>query len=92
MHGSLSLSLYFFSPSLSLSPLSLSPSLSLSLSLSLSQQYSCKYDKSCKAATTSGIVRIPRGSETSLLAAVSSVGPVSVAIDASQRAFIVSSH
>ena len=37
----------------------------------------------------SGIISIPTGSEKDLLAAVATVGPVSVAVDASTNAFRV---
>ncbi len=37
----------------------------------------------------SGIVRIKSGDESSLMAAVTSVGPVAVAVDASSNAFRV---
>lgn len=51
------------------------------------QQGRCKFDKSKVKATVSGHVDIEQGSESKLQAAVASAGPVSVAIDASQRSF-----
>eukprot|EP00128_Syssomonas_multiformis_P007571 Colp12_sorted_trinity150504_noHs@22860 len=47
----------------------------------------CKFDKTKVAATVTGYVDIPEGSESGLLNAVGTVGPVSVAIDASQYSF-----
>ncbi|OQV16546.1 Cathepsin L1 [Hypsibius exemplaris] len=47
----------------------------------------CVYKKSKKAAEDTGFVDIPSGDETALVAAIASVGPISVAIDASQDSF-----
>lgn len=52
-----------------------------------SQQGTCKFVKSKVKATVSGHVDIEEGSESKLQVAVATVGPVSVAIDASQRSF-----
>ena len=53
------------------------------------QQAECSYSKNNRGARMSGIVRIRSGDESSLLSAVTSVGPVSVAVDASSNAFRV---
>ena len=50
-------------------------------------QGTCQYRQSCVKATVTGYTVIPEGSEESLKKAVASVGPVSVAIDASQQSF-----
>jgi len=47
----------------------------------------CRYNKRAIGATDSGFVDVPAGSETHLKQAVASVGPVSVAIDASHESF-----
>jgi cathepsin L len=47
----------------------------------------CVYKKSKKAAEDTGFVSIKSGDETALVAAIASVGPISVAIDASQDSF-----
>ncbi|XP_067941772.1 cathepsin L-like [Watersipora subatra] len=47
----------------------------------------CHFEQSNVGATDSGYVDIKRGSEDSLMMAVASVGPVSVAIDASHTSF-----
>ncbi|ELU11310.1 hypothetical protein CAPTEDRAFT_132308 [Capitella teleta] len=47
----------------------------------------CRYKKSDSVTTDSGFVDIPHGDETALRTAVASVGPVSVAIDASHTSF-----
>lgn len=47
----------------------------------------CKFNASNVGADDSGYVDIPRGDEAKLQAAVASVGPVSVAIDASHQSF-----
>jgi len=51
------------------------------------QDDSCRYNKRNIGATDSGFVDIPQGSEAKLKEAVASVGPVSVAIDASHESF-----
>ena len=51
------------------------------------QQSSCSYTKTGRVAQMSGSVKIT--SETELLTAVAYVGPVSVAVDASNNAFRV---
>ena len=55
----------------------------------LLQQFSCNYDKNCRGAGMTGVVQISKGSENSLLAAVATTGPVSVAVDGSSNAFRV---
>lgn len=47
----------------------------------------CTYVASKKAAEDTGFVDIPTGNETALVEAIASVGPISVAIDASQDSF-----
>lgn len=53
------------------------------------QQYSCTFSRDNAAAQMSGSVFIKQGSESDLLAAVASVGPVSVAVDGRNKAFRV---
>ncbi|KAK8719512.1 hypothetical protein OTU49_014017, partial [Cherax quadricarinatus] len=48
---------------------------------------SCRYNSNSVAATLRNYVDIPQGSESSLLSASASVGPISVAIDASNYSF-----
>ena len=55
------------------------------------QQSECSYSQNNRGARMSGIVRIKSGDESSLLSAVSSVGPVAVSVDASSNAFRVMS-
>ena len=47
----------------------------------------CRFSKKNIGATDVGFVDIPQGSEKALMKAVATVGPVSVAIDASQESF-----
>lgn len=47
----------------------------------------CRYQKRNTGATDTGFVDIPQGSEQKLMEALATVGPVSVAIDASQPTF-----
>ncbi|KAF7205368.1 procathepsin L [Nothobranchius furzeri] len=47
----------------------------------------CGYNPSCSAVNVTGYVNVPEGSEAALMDAVASVGPVSVAIDASKYSF-----
>ncbi|XP_060071114.1 procathepsin L-like [Ylistrum balloti] len=47
----------------------------------------CKYNASKVIVTCTGIIEIPFGSELDLLAAVATVGPISVSIDASHISF-----
>merc|ERR1712168_1404298 len=53
---------------------------------------SCHYDESMSAASVTGWKDIRRGSEEDLTAAVSEVGPISVAIDASHAGFQMYKH
>lgn len=48
---------------------------------------SCKYNPKNSGATDKGFVDIPSGNEKKLQAAIATVGPVSVAIDASRQSF-----
>lgn len=48
---------------------------------------SCRYNAKNSGATDKGFVDIPHGDETKLKKAIATVGPVSVAIDASQSSF-----
>ncbi|XP_059224580.1 cathepsin L [Stomoxys calcitrans] len=48
---------------------------------------SCHFDKASIGATDTGFVDIPQGNEEMLMKAVATMGPVSVAIDASQESF-----
>ena len=64
--------------------------LSCNLSLKLQQQL-CMFDETNVGAEISGMVRIKSGSEKDLLAAVATVGPISVAVDASSKSFRVKS-
>nr|AJF94913.1 cathepsin L4 [Nephilengys cruentata] len=51
------------------------------------KQGRCHYKKQNAGATDTGFVDIPSGDETKLMEAVATVGPVSVAIDASHESF-----
>lgn len=48
---------------------------------------SCHFEKSNVGATDKGFVDIPQGDEEALMKAIATVGPVSVAIDASHESF-----
>jgi len=48
---------------------------------------SCRFKKKNVGATDTGFVDVPTGNETALQEAVATVGPVSIAIDASQQSF-----
>ena len=48
---------------------------------------SCRFNKNNIGATDAGFVDIPSGDEGALKAAIATVGPVSVAIDASKLQF-----
>ncbi|NXY16979.1 CATL1 protein, partial [Atrichornis clamosus] len=48
---------------------------------------SCRYKRQDRAATCSGFGMVPQGNEMALQQAVATVGPVSVAVDASSRNF-----
>ncbi|CAG0925625.1 unnamed protein product [Notodromas monacha] len=47
----------------------------------------CRYNPKNSGATDSGFVDVPAGDEKALMKAIASVGPVSVAIDASHESF-----
>jgi len=47
----------------------------------------CRYDSNKRGAGDTGFVDIPRGDEDQLKSAVGAIGPVSIAIDASQKSF-----
>lgn len=49
----------------------------------------CHYDKTKIAATCTGFVDIPTGDEEALKEAVATIGPVSIAIDATQEKFML---
>lgn len=49
----------------------------------------CQYKAADRAATCSKYFRLPSGDEASLMDAVANVGPISVAIDASQPSFFL---
>lgn len=51
------------------------------------EERECKFKKEDVGATVTGMVNVKEGSEKDLKNAVATVGPVSVAIDASQRSF-----
>ena len=51
------------------------------------QEEKCQYKASASGATDSGFVDIPKGDESKLQEAVATVGPVSIAIDASHSSF-----
>ena len=53
------------------------------------QQSSCSYSKSYVGAQMSSFINIQAGVESNLQKAVAYVGPVSVAVDASNKAFRV---
>lgn len=53
----------------------------------MKQEGKCRYKKQNLGATDTGFVDIPKGDEQKLKEAVATVGPVSVAIDASQESF-----
>ncbi len=54
------------------------------------QQKQCEFDEDKIAAEISGVVSIRSGSESDLLAAVATVGPIAVGVDASSKSFMVS--
>ncbi|KAL4233440.1 hypothetical protein ACF0H5_008121 [Mactra antiquata] len=51
------------------------------------EEYSCHFKKSLERVKVSGYVDIEEGSESKLLSAVATVGPISIAIDASHPTF-----
>lgn len=53
----------------------------------LLQDGHCHYDPKYNSANDTGFVDIPAGNERALMVAVATVGPVSVAIDASHQKF-----
>lgn len=55
--------------------------------LSLIQDGQCRYNPGAIGATCSGYVDIKEGDEDALKEAVATIGPVSVAIDASHSSF-----
>lgn len=52
----------------------------------------CQYNPNNVGAKSRGMVRIQKGSESDLLAAVAIVGPVTVGIDHNHAAFQVPMH
>lgn len=53
---------------------------------------SCRYKAQNKGASDIGFVDIPQGDEQKLKEAVATIGPVSIAIDASKESFQFYSH
>lgn len=51
------------------------------------KERACKYKKKTSAADLHGFVNIPEGDESKLMAAIATIGPVSVAIDSSHESF-----
>ena len=51
------------------------------------QDDTCRYNPNNKGAVDTGFVDIPSGNEAKLMAALATVGPVSIAIDASHESF-----
>ncbi len=54
----------------------------------MKQEGKCRYKKKNVGAIDTGYVDIPQGDEQKLKEAVATVGPISVAIDASQDSFM----
>ena len=57
--------------------------------LSCLQDEKCRFNPSTVGATDTGYVDIPSGDEDALTNAIATVGPISVAIDASHASFQV---
>ena len=53
------------------------------------QQYLCSYSSSTIGGTARGMVRIKKGEETDLMAAVAIAGPVTIGVDHGHSAFQV---
>ncbi|CAF3806664.1 unnamed protein product [Adineta steineri] len=51
------------------------------------QEGDCRFNRTNVGATDTGFVDLPQGNETALQIAIATVGPISVAIDASQSSF-----
>ena len=56
------------------------------------EYFRCRFSNATVGATDKGYVDIPKGDEDALAKAVATVGPVSVAIDASHDSFMFYSH
>lgn len=56
----------------------------MKLSISKSKDQKCKFNPSTVGATLTNFIDVQSGSEDDLTAAIATVGPISVAIDASQ--------
>ena len=61
-------------------------SLPYKMFVAISQQGSCRYNPSAVGATCTGYVNVEQ-SESALKTAVAEIGPISIAIDASQPSF-----
>ncbi len=60
---------------------------SVNILSSVLQEGNCTFDNNTAVATCTGFTDVTSGSETDLQSAVSTVGPVSIAIDASPQSF-----
>ena len=59
----------------------------LEIKLILFQDDTCRYNPKNRGAVDNGFVDIPSGNEAKLMAALATIGPVSIAIDASHESF-----
>ena len=63
--------------------------MSCDVCLSHLQNEKCRFNPNTVGATDTGYVDIPSGNEDALTSAIATVGPISVAIDASHASFQV---